>query len=207
MQQLLEDGVDPCAADDKGRTALHFASCNGNDQIGESWGGRGSVSGEMLGDDLLSAQPEVLDIRKTQQGGTHPLTPFACGTGTARLGKGQTLGENVVDSGWGQSFKTFRQHLLSAKGGSGTALFFRSFWMWYNLQTELSCVYTNKPLDRSREAPKLHSPANGGEARYKPTFLWLQNVHLLQLNTSLQFFGGFHFESSITLYSFSPTIL
>lgn len=33
MQQLLEDGADPCAADDKGRTALHFASCNGNDQI------------------------------------------------------------------------------------------------------------------------------------------------------------------------------
>ncbi|XP_072512150.1 ankyrin repeat domain-containing protein 54 [Notamacropus eugenii] len=33
VQQLLEDGVDPCAADDKGRTALHFASCNGSDQI------------------------------------------------------------------------------------------------------------------------------------------------------------------------------
>ncbi|XP_034843435.1 ankyrin repeat domain-containing protein 54 isoform X1 [Mirounga leonina] len=33
VQQLLEDGADPCAADDKGRTALHFASCNGNDQI------------------------------------------------------------------------------------------------------------------------------------------------------------------------------
>lgn len=33
--QLLEDGVDPCAADDKGRTALHFASCNGNDRIGK----------------------------------------------------------------------------------------------------------------------------------------------------------------------------
>ncbi|XP_063010578.1 ankyrin repeat domain-containing protein 54 isoform X3 [Melospiza melodia melodia] len=32
-QQLLEDGADPCAADDKGRTALHFASCNGNDHI------------------------------------------------------------------------------------------------------------------------------------------------------------------------------
>nr|XP_025968379.1 ankyrin repeat domain-containing protein 54 isoform X2 [Dromaius novaehollandiae] len=32
-QQLLEDGTDPCAADDKGRTALHFASCNGNDHI------------------------------------------------------------------------------------------------------------------------------------------------------------------------------
>uniref|UniRef100_A0A667GLU2 Ankyrin repeat domain-containing protein 54 n=1 Tax=Lynx canadensis TaxID=61383 RepID=A0A667GLU2_LYNCA len=32
-QQLLEDGTDPCAADDKGRTALHFASCNGNDRI------------------------------------------------------------------------------------------------------------------------------------------------------------------------------
>ncbi|XP_012576084.1 PREDICTED: ankyrin repeat domain-containing protein 54 isoform X1 [Condylura cristata] len=34
VQQLLEDGADPCAADDKGRTALHFASCNGNGQIG-----------------------------------------------------------------------------------------------------------------------------------------------------------------------------
>ncbi|XP_020838219.1 ankyrin repeat domain-containing protein 54 isoform X2 [Phascolarctos cinereus] len=33
VQQLLEDGVDPCTADDKGRTALHFASCNGSDQI------------------------------------------------------------------------------------------------------------------------------------------------------------------------------
>ncbi|XP_045318992.1 ankyrin repeat domain-containing protein 54 isoform X3 [Leopardus geoffroyi] len=33
VQQLLEDGTDPCAADDKGRTALHFASCNGNDRI------------------------------------------------------------------------------------------------------------------------------------------------------------------------------
>uniref|UniRef100_A0A8C6DZE6 Ankyrin repeat domain-containing protein 54 n=1 Tax=Moschus moschiferus TaxID=68415 RepID=A0A8C6DZE6_MOSMO len=33
VQQLLEDGADACAADDKGRTALHFASCNGNDQI------------------------------------------------------------------------------------------------------------------------------------------------------------------------------
>lgn len=40
VQQLLEDGADPCSADDKGRTALHFASCNGNDQIGESWRGR-----------------------------------------------------------------------------------------------------------------------------------------------------------------------
>uniref|UniRef100_A0A2K6CYG8 Ankyrin repeat domain-containing protein 54 n=1 Tax=Macaca nemestrina TaxID=9545 RepID=A0A2K6CYG8_MACNE len=32
VQQLLEDGADPCA-NDKGHTALHFASCNGNDQI------------------------------------------------------------------------------------------------------------------------------------------------------------------------------
>ncbi|KAG7279739.1 hypothetical protein CRUP_011671 [Coryphaenoides rupestris] len=29
---LLED-IDPCAADDKGRTALHFSSCNGNETI------------------------------------------------------------------------------------------------------------------------------------------------------------------------------
>ncbi|XP_018423045.1 PREDICTED: ankyrin repeat domain-containing protein 54 [Nanorana parkeri] len=33
VQHLLDEGADPCAADDKGRTALHFASCNGNDQI------------------------------------------------------------------------------------------------------------------------------------------------------------------------------
>nr|XP_020643383.1 ankyrin repeat domain-containing protein 54 [Pogona vitticeps] len=33
VQQLLDDGADPCAADDKGRTALHFASCNGNNHI------------------------------------------------------------------------------------------------------------------------------------------------------------------------------
>nr|XP_033785457.1 ankyrin repeat domain-containing protein 54 isoform X1 [Geotrypetes seraphini] len=33
VERLLEGGADPCAADDKGRTALHFASCNGNDRI------------------------------------------------------------------------------------------------------------------------------------------------------------------------------
>lgn len=44
VRRLLEEEVDPCAADDKGRTALHFSSCNGNERIGESWGGR-SVTG------------------------------------------------------------------------------------------------------------------------------------------------------------------
>ncbi|XP_013864363.1 ankyrin repeat domain-containing protein 54 [Austrofundulus limnaeus] len=33
VRTLLEDDIDPCAADDKGRTALHFSSCNGNDNI------------------------------------------------------------------------------------------------------------------------------------------------------------------------------
>ncbi|XP_048847258.1 ankyrin repeat domain-containing protein 54 [Brienomyrus brachyistius] len=33
VQRLLEEEVDPCAADDKGRTALHFSSCNGNERI------------------------------------------------------------------------------------------------------------------------------------------------------------------------------
>jgi hypothetical protein len=46
VQQLLEDGTDPCAADDKGRTALHFASCNGNDQIGKYWEGNRSWVGQ-----------------------------------------------------------------------------------------------------------------------------------------------------------------
>ncbi|XP_012723336.2 ankyrin repeat domain-containing protein 54 [Fundulus heteroclitus] len=33
VRKFLEDDIDPCAADDKGRTALHFSSCNGNDGI------------------------------------------------------------------------------------------------------------------------------------------------------------------------------
>ncbi|XP_041855495.1 ankyrin repeat domain-containing protein 54 [Melanotaenia boesemani] len=33
VRKLLQDDIDPCAADDKGRTALHFSSCNGNDGI------------------------------------------------------------------------------------------------------------------------------------------------------------------------------
>lgn len=33
VRKLLQDEIDPCAADDKGRTALHFSSCNGNDGI------------------------------------------------------------------------------------------------------------------------------------------------------------------------------
>ncbi|XP_029943202.1 ankyrin repeat domain-containing protein 54-like [Salarias fasciatus] len=33
VRRLLQDDIDPCAADDKGRTALHFSSCNGNQSI------------------------------------------------------------------------------------------------------------------------------------------------------------------------------
>ncbi|XP_073698764.1 ankyrin repeat domain-containing protein 54 [Garra rufa] len=33
VRRLLEEDTDPCAADDKGRTALHFSSCNGNESI------------------------------------------------------------------------------------------------------------------------------------------------------------------------------
>lgn len=33
VRKLLQEDVDPCAADDKGRTALHFSSCNGNESI------------------------------------------------------------------------------------------------------------------------------------------------------------------------------
>ncbi|TNN58575.1 Ankyrin repeat domain-containing protein 54 [Liparis tanakae] len=33
VRKLLQDHTDPCAADDKGRTALHFSSCNGNESI------------------------------------------------------------------------------------------------------------------------------------------------------------------------------
>lgn len=55
VQQLLEDGTDPCAADDKGRTALHFASCNGNDHIGE-WGG-GVLSSSFSVAEILKYPP------------------------------------------------------------------------------------------------------------------------------------------------------
>ncbi|XP_034045728.1 ankyrin repeat domain-containing protein 54 [Thalassophryne amazonica] len=33
VRKLLQDDIDPGAADDKGRTALHFSSCNGNESI------------------------------------------------------------------------------------------------------------------------------------------------------------------------------
>ncbi|XP_058508515.1 ankyrin repeat domain-containing protein 54 [Solea solea] len=33
VRKLLQDDTDPCVADDKGRTALHFSSCNGNESI------------------------------------------------------------------------------------------------------------------------------------------------------------------------------
>ncbi|XP_020514572.1 ankyrin repeat domain-containing protein 54 [Labrus bergylta] len=33
VRKLLQDDINPCAADDKGRTALHFSSCNGNEGI------------------------------------------------------------------------------------------------------------------------------------------------------------------------------
>ncbi|XP_041093695.1 ankyrin repeat domain-containing protein 54-like [Polyodon spathula] len=33
VERLLREDTDACSADDKGRTALHFASCNGNEQI------------------------------------------------------------------------------------------------------------------------------------------------------------------------------
>ncbi|XP_010872821.1 ankyrin repeat domain-containing protein 54 [Esox lucius] len=33
VRRLLQEDIDPCAADDKGRTALHFSSCNGNESI------------------------------------------------------------------------------------------------------------------------------------------------------------------------------
>ncbi|XP_028268599.1 ankyrin repeat domain-containing protein 54 [Parambassis ranga] len=33
VRKLLQEDTDPCAADDKGRTALHFSSCNGNESI------------------------------------------------------------------------------------------------------------------------------------------------------------------------------
>ena len=38
VRNLLLEDIDPCAADDKGRTALHFSSCNGNESIGRSSG-------------------------------------------------------------------------------------------------------------------------------------------------------------------------
>lgn len=100
MQQLLEDGVDPCAADDKGRTALHFASCNGNDQIGESWRGRreggwaSSTSPEAPGEDL-SAQPGLLDVREAQQGGVLPL--YSLSLWAAGLDMGWAWAKKMTD--------------------------------------------------------------------------------------------------------------
>lgn len=75
VQQLLEDGADPCAADDKGRTALHFASCNGNDQIGESGEGEGERGGASSLTQRRPAKPGVPDIRETCLPTPQPVEP------------------------------------------------------------------------------------------------------------------------------------
>ncbi|KAB0393816.1 hypothetical protein E2I00_000695 [Balaenoptera physalus] len=62
VQQLLEDGADPCAADDKGRTALHFASCNGNDQIGQGALPESSVPGPRVLHMSLGANEPVMQL-------------------------------------------------------------------------------------------------------------------------------------------------
>ena len=36
VQKLLDSGVNPTRADEKGRTALHFATTKGNQQIGRA---------------------------------------------------------------------------------------------------------------------------------------------------------------------------
>nr|XP_033472770.1 ankyrin repeat domain-containing protein 54-like [Epinephelus lanceolatus] len=50
VRKLLQDDIDPCAADDKGRTDLHFSSCNGNESIGRLMISVRTVSEEVMYD-------------------------------------------------------------------------------------------------------------------------------------------------------------
>lgn len=52
-----------------------------------------SITSEGLGEDLLSAQPGA-----GYKEDSAPLTPLACGTGTARPGQGSTSGKNMIAS-------------------------------------------------------------------------------------------------------------
>ncbi|XP_047297095.1 ankyrin repeat domain-containing protein 54 isoform X3 [Homo sapiens] len=75
VQQLLEDGADPCAADDKGRTALHFASCNGNDQIGQEALPKSSVPGPQgFAHELCCSWTMVLILTSEMGWGTRHCT-------------------------------------------------------------------------------------------------------------------------------------
>ena len=110
VQQLLEDGADPCAADDKGRTALHFASCNGNDQIGESWS-----RGAGRGDACSSHCPSLW-------------------TQHCQTGEGVSLGEEHDRLEVGPVPPDMQATFTQCQGCSWTALVFRSlFGVWYNL--------------------------------------------------------------------------
>lgn len=120
VQQLLEEGADPCAADDKGRTALHFASCNGNDQIGESLGGGGGGLGEYSASrdtgEQHTAGGGLLEARKAGPSHASGLWNWHC---QAKVGSPGERTRSTPRSD--RTFQTFRQHLLSAKGSSGTA--------------------------------------------------------------------------------------
>ena len=144
VQQLLEDGADPCAADDKGRTALHFASCNGNDQIGESWGGRGGGLGEYSPPRGTGEQHTegggLLELRKAGPSHASGLWNWHC---QAKVGL--TWGKNKIDPKVGPDIpdiQTFRQHLLSAKGSSGTARPQTQFF--FSPEVFLGCGITGK---------------------------------------------------------------
>lgn len=149
VQQLLEDGTDPCAADDKGRTALHFASCNGNDQIGESWGecGRGPWRRS-----CHLHSPGCLGYWTWREPGTTVPCPFTCRTSTARWGR--TMSDS---KGEGTKLRPWRQLAASLRASHSSRIAIFLFLNVVQLQT-MDCARVYTPVKLPALSASWQSP-------------------------------------------------
>ncbi|KAM6161760.1 ankyrin repeat domain-containing protein 54 isoform 1-T1 [Erethizon dorsatum] len=120
VQQLLDDGVDPCAADDKGRTALHFASCNGNDQIVQLLLDHGADPNQRdgLGNTplhLAACTNHVPVITTLLRGGARVDALDRAGRTPLHLAKSKL---NILQEGHSQCLEAVRLEVKQPPGGS-----------------------------------------------------------------------------------------
>ncbi|XP_029445997.1 ankyrin repeat domain-containing protein 54 [Rhinatrema bivittatum] len=113
VERLLESGADSCAADDKGRTALHFASCNGNDRIvhlllrhGADPNQRDGLGNTPL--HLAACTNHIPVITTLLQGGARVDALDRAGRTPLHLAKSKL---NILQDGHSQSLEALRQEV------------------------------------------------------------------------------------------------
>ncbi|MEE6518112.1 hypothetical protein FKM82_028825 [Ascaphus truei] len=117
VQHLLDEGIDPCAADDKGRTALHFASCNGNDQIVSLLLDRGADPNQRdgLGNTplhLAACTSHVSVITTLLRGGARVDALDRAGRTPLHLAKSKL---NILQDGKSQSLESLRHEVKQSQ--------------------------------------------------------------------------------------------